>query len=261
MTKKNIVLITRTYNNKKIKLFIERIYTELSRIIVLVNYEKELDHYTQNLLSKCHIEIFNKLEIIHVRPWGIASGALNIGLTKAFNHNEKPTQILIASPEVIVNKINVEKMSEILSNDPDMLVVGYALKAFTDDNYNFKRYGGHGLTSIYDVYKAPWNTCAMWDAELFREYIGAFNVICDCSNYLTKKDGKELRGMEDVLAMALAKKHRYKFNIGIIKNHLDWYINKERIKAHEEKMKRKRLVCKEYDSIFNGLPSLNVKPF
>ena len=78
---------------------------------------------------------------------------------------------------------------------------------------------------------------------------------------LRKKENEpELRGMEDVLAMALAKKHRYKFNIGIIKKHLDWYVNKEKIKDHEEKMKRKRLVYEKYDRIFNGLPSLNVKP-
>ncbi|MBZ9572082.1 hypothetical protein KJA15_02025 [Patescibacteria group bacterium] len=269
MVDKNVILITRTWcsektvkkeYNKDIKKFIENIHGELSRIIVLVNFEEETDYYTQTLLRGFDDIIFNKIEIYHVKPWGVASGALNIGLTKAFNHKEKPDHILIASSEVSLDESNVKIMSQELSKNSNMLVVGYALKAYTDDNYKFKGCEkGHILENNYEVYKTPWNTCAMWDAELFRKYVGAFNVICDCPKYLGKKkiklNGKEekieLRGIEDALAMTSAQKVDSNLKIGIIKKALPWKVKKEKIKDHKIKMKRKCAVYEKYKKIFD----------
>lgn len=244
---KKIILITRTWNKKEIKEFIEKIHTKLYKIIVLVNSEKESDYYTQTLLSRCNNACYDKLEIIHVKPWGVASGAFNIGLTRAFNC--KPDYILIASPEVRLKEDHVKKMSDILTGEPNMLVIGYALKANLKKLTNIER--GHSFKkNTSDALRVPWNTCAMWKADLFLKYVGTFHIICDCSKYLGKDRKIELRGMEDALAIALAQKKDSTIKIGLIKDHLEWIVKKEKITEHKKKMIRKRLVYQKYKQIF-----------
>jgi len=263
---KKIVLITRTWcgknankNNydKDLNFFIKKIHRELDRIIVLINIKEETNNHTRNLLKKSYKNIANRFEIVDVKPWGDASGAFNIGLTKAFNHEEKPDQILIASPEVNLDKNNIKTMSQELIKNPNMLVVGYTLEAYTDNDYQFKGCEkGHNLVSRYEVYKTPWNTCAMWDAKKFSKYVGTFNILCDCPKYLGTVKSIPLQGMEDTLAMALAQKNCSNLEIGIIKKPLPWKVKKERIEKHINKMKRKQLVYKEYQKIFK-LNSIN----
>ena len=140
--KSNIILLTRTWDSGKIgedreriKKFIEEISESkgLDKIIVLVNFEEEKDYYTQNLLSRLKEEHFQKVEIFYVKPWGAASGALNIGLARAFEYN--PQKIMIVSKEVEISKDDVKKMSqEIDSRKKDLLVVGFQLKRGHDLN-------------------------------------------------------------------------------------------------------------------------------
>ena len=258
---KKIILITRTWKNKKIKDFIERIYKKLYKIIVLVNCEEELNHYTQTLLRGCKDEVFNKIKIIHAKPWGEASGALNIGLAKAFNSKEEELeQILIASPEVELYEDNITKMSNVLSSNKKMLVVGYALSAHLENLEEWQK--GHSLKEDEsDALKVPWNTCAMWDADLFLKNIGTFNIICDCPEFLREKEGIKLQGMEDALAIALAIKNNPELKVGLIKDFLKWHVDPKKIKKHIEKMKRKCLVYERYKEIFGGLPALEVTYF
>lgn len=182
------------------------------------------------------------------------------GLMKAYNLKEKPDQILIASPEVELEETHKKKMSDTLTIYPNMLVVGYALRAFTDDNYKFKGCEkGHILEGSYEVYKTPWNTCVMWNAEKFGLYVGAFNILCDCTKYLGKKDNIPLRGMEDTLAMALAQKVDSNLKIGIIKKPLSWKVKQARLQKYINKMIRKKLVYKEYRRIFKLNSIDNIK--
>ncbi|MCJ7570734.1 MAG: hypothetical protein MUO82_02495 [Candidatus Thermoplasmatota archaeon] len=152
----------------------------------MVNFEKETNHYTQTLLSRCKEDIFEKLEIIHVKPWGVASGALNIGFNEAFTNNKKPDQILIASKEVEFNKSHIKKMSEILNNNVNMLVVGLALRAKLENLSEFET--GHSFEYyVSDALRVPWNTCAMWDSKLFLENVKSFLNVCDYPEILGVK--------------------------------------------------------------------------
>ena len=247
--KKKLVLIIRTYKNKKIKDFIERILKNdtmelIDKIIILVNYEAETDYYTQTLLSTCNFKIFNKLKIIHIKPWGLASGALNIGLKEAFEMG--PDHILIISPEVEINNDQIKKMSDVLTQKKNMLVVGYALK------------GGHDLSNASNALKTPWNTCAMWNTDLFIKNVGSFNIVCDCPIYLGEKNGISLHGMEDALAISLANRTDSSLEIGLIKEPLNWGVDPARITQHIEKMKRKPLVYERYQEIFGKFATLDI---
>jgi len=259
-----IVLITRTWNDFKIKDFVRELPICLDRIIVLVNSEREKHNYTQSLLFKLEDKILKKLDILYVEPWNDPSGVLNIGIEKAFEY--KADQIIIISKEIKISKEEIKKMSKEIALNEKMLVVGCDIKA---PNENFKKeYRGHCKDCGSDVLRVPWNTCAMWNAKLFLENVGAFHPVCDCTGYLgeavlTEKQkklvGKEeigLKGMEDALSMALAIRRNPKLRLGMfwLERPLEWEVKKE--KEHIEKMIRKLLVFKKYHEIFDSLPKL-----
>lgn len=259
-----IVLITRTWNDFKIKDFIKKLPSCLDRIIVLVNSEKEKHNYTQSLLLKLEDKILKKLDILHVEPWNDPSGVLNIGIEKAFEYKAK--QIIIISKEIEISKEEIRKMSEELAKNKKRLVVGYAIK--TPKSFE-KEHRGHCKDCNSDVLRIPWNTCAMWNAKLFLENVGAFHPVCDCTGYLGKavltekqkklvgKEEIELKGMEDALAMALAIKRNPKLRLGIwLKKPLEWKVKEGKEAEHIEKMIRKVLVYKKYHEIFDSLPRL-----
>ena len=166
---------------------------------------------------------------------------------------------MIASPEVELNDDHVKKMSDVLTKNPKMLVIGYALEAELDDPEKWMK--GHDIENKSDAYKVPWNTCAMWNADLFLKYVGDFHIICDCSEFLGFKEGIKLRGMEDALAIALAQQKNFKIKAGLIKNPLPWDVNIQKSKDHIEKMKRKGLVYEKYKTIFGIFNPLNIEYF
>jgi len=234
--KKDIILITRNFNRPKVRELIDGIHSEVDSIIVLVNLEKEQDHYTQTLLSTLDYEIYNKIDIIHVKPWGDASGALNIGLMKAFNKKQKPKYILITSPEVKIEPKHVKKMKKELSTNGDLLVVGYALEAHGT---------GHDNKNKCFALKSPWNTCAMWNANLFLKYVGAFNIICDCPNFM----GNKLQGMEDALAIKLAQIKNQKLIYKLISvDKPEWDVEESEKEQHCAKITRKSNVFAWYEN-------------
>lgn len=267
MEKKEIVLITRTWCGEKsdsdkkkydkdIKNFIKEIHEEFNKIVVLINVEKETNNHTRNLLKKFNKEIAKKLEIIDVKPWGIASGALNIGLNKVFTEGKKPGQILIASKEVDINKNHIQKMSKYLKKS-NMLVVGLALKAKLDGLLELEE--GHSYDFyISDALRVPWNTCAMWDADLFYKNVKSFLNICDYPDILGVKNNIKLQGMEDALAIALTIRNNPKLKVGLIHedNNRNWDVKNKR--DHIEKMRRKSLVYEKYEEIFGKFDKINV---
>jgi len=264
MTKKEIVLITRTWCNIKIKQFIEGIHEELSRIIILVNIDEENKNdcniKTRDLLTNWDAKIEKKLKIIDVKPWGDASGALNVGLNTAFTEGKKPEKILIASKEVDFKKDHIKKMSTILNNNQNLLVVGLALKANLNDLLELEK--GHSSDFyISDALRVPWNTCAMWDADLFFNNIKSFQNICDYPEILGVKNNIKLQGMEDALAIALAIRNNPKLKVGLIHedNTSNWNINNKR--KHIEKMRRKSLVYEKYEEIFGKFDKIDVIKF
>jgi hypothetical protein len=254
MEKPRIILITRTWNDEKIKDFLEKIINDLYKVIVLVNCEKEPPNYTENLLKKLKPEVFDKIAIIPVKPWGEASGALNVGLTRVFEY--KPDQILIASKEVMLSADEINNMSQKLLDDNTRLVVGYALKACSEKGENFddlsRAEKGHYQESSSLVLKTPWNTCAIWNTDLFRKHVRSFNIICDSPWYLDEVKGK-LQGMEDALAMALAVKENKNLKIGLFRCPLNWLVRDK--EKHKEKMIRKVDVYDKYSKMFD-LPNL-----
>jgi hypothetical protein len=146
MVKKNIVLITRTWfetkgcENGKTKEKREEVYKKnltdffnnisdcLDSIIILINKNREKNNHTEKLLETIN-SIKRKYCHIDVKPWGDASGALNIGLNKLFTKYNYTDYILIASKEVDFSNSNIQLMLNILNKESKMLVVGYALKA------------------------------------------------------------------------------------------------------------------------------------
>lgn len=251
--KKKIVLITRTWSDAKIINFIKKIIISLDRIIILINSKKEKYGFTENLLIKSFKkEELIKIDIINIEPWIDPSGTLNIGLEKAFEY--RPTQIMVASKEVDIEEVHIDRMSKELLKNKNLLVVGYCLQTNLKE-LKKEEEKGHYLKSNSWALKTPWNTCAIWDNKLFQKYVGYFNPICDYSKYLDPKTEK-LKGMEDTLAIALAIKKNKSLKFGLIKSIRPWNVNANKIKKHIEKMQRKTKVYKKYCEIFS-LPNLS----
>lgn len=268
MTNKKIVLITRIWcaknedkrkYDKDIKEFICKIYEKLDKIIILVNVEKEIDNHTRDLLEQYNSKVDNKLKIVDVKPWGVASGAFNIGLNKLFTEKEKPSYILIASKEVNFNKKHIDKMLNEFE-DNNVLVVGLALKTKLDGLLELEQ--GHSFDYyVSDALRVPWNTCAMWNTNLFEKNVKSFLNICDYPEILGVRNNIKLQGMEDALAIALALRNNPKLRVKLIedKDKENWKIKKKDKYKHIMKMKRKSLVYEKYEEMFGKFQKINVE--
>lgn len=179
---------------------------------------------------------------------------------KEENNGQNEKYFIIASKEVELQNDNIDCLRKIISSDEKILVAGYRLKdnILTNEEYNlFSNYDGVNDYGI--AYMIPWNTCAIWNYDLFKEYVVEFDDICS-NNQLGKliinmdgcREETEYEGMEDGLAVLKALNKKSGLKSILLKKELFWNIptdKEERVKNQKLKMARKNIVLSTFANI------------
>ncbi|MBU0598080.1 hypothetical protein KKF61_03735 [Patescibacteria group bacterium] len=261
------ILVTRSWDDIKIKEFTKRMIGAVDHIIVCINVKKENKVDTRALLQE-----MKNMTTIPIEQWG-ASNPLNIGFTEAIKR--KADFILAISPEVNqLKKEHIDEMEKELNKDTENnLVIGYSLKSewpkkrkWPKDCRNkdfFKKdfIKGHSSNSSEFAYRIPWNTCALWNAKLFRKYVITFNTICDVNEFdeIPVKIGKcyyctPVEGMEDGLAIMQAYERNCKLKCFLIKRPQVWdkmEFDEHKLLGDQKKLSRKQKVLEVYRKKFD----------
>ena len=131
--------------------------------------------------------------------------------------------------------------------NPKLLVVGYCFKTKNKflNNIIQKNYSDKNNLA----YRVPWNTCCIWNLNLFKKYIVNFDEITNaeikCNLEITYKGNvlkTEYKGMEDGLAIAKAAS-MYSIKFKLLDKKLNWKTN------DEKKLLRKDIVLRTFMTI------------
>lgn len=187
----------------------------------------------------------------------------SVSMNLAFDHIRQcdgfdPDVFFIWSKEVDFESSDVDRLAKEIQNNKNLLVVGYKLKH--TENYANNELSGYYANKNLIAYRVPWNTCAMWNYELFSKYVGKFDEIT-LGNYPFQNipvivNGKirdtEHKGMEDGLAIAQAASifKDIKFKI-IEETKLNWNIRDEKPEEHFKKLARKETVMRNFMAMRN----------
>ncbi|HDZ86765.1 MAG TPA: hypothetical protein ENH57_03625 [Actinobacteria bacterium] len=186
--------------------------------------------------------------------------SLNLAIKKLSKN--KIDAFIVASRQFRIETNNLDELITKCENDKKLLVAGYKFKIeFNDQKPNDEPRAiklNNELQSYYQdktliAYQAPWNTCAIWNYELFKEYIKKFDGITK------NKSGRELcvridnvcrptahKGMEDGLAIAKATKKDSNIKFKLFESKLIWEIEKSKIFNHRLKLARKEIVMRNF---------------
>lgn len=185
--------------------------------------------------------------------------SINAVLNKLKVERKKLDAFLVCSKEIKVSAKNIEDLIKKIEEDKKLLVVGYKfqLKDEKLDNELKAYYGNRNLIA----YQVPWNTCAIWNYQLFDKYVYKFDEITKENPFpqlsvsidgITNKT--EYRGMEDGLAIAKAtspnKIIKIRFKL-LDEPLLLWEIddNDSKVKQHRIKLARKETVMRSFMSV------------
>jgi hypothetical protein len=170
--------------------------------------------------------------------------------------------ILICSKEVRLRRRNIEKLKKVMvENSNNLLVAGFKFEIENDEQLK------NELENYYNdknsiAYQVPWNTCAIWNYQLFKEYVGKFDEItnknpfgqvCVCiDNVCCKTDHQ---GMEDGLAIAKASSQKHHVYYRLLDKKLPWKVKSSDKQQHRKKLARKDTVMRN----FMGVRDYSVK--
>ncbi len=246
----NITFITRTKDaeyEKCIEWFKKFTRSGVINNFMIISNLRKKDSYINE------IKLFN---IYDKHPTIAKSLNLAIAkLEKIYSNNEsEKNYFIIASKEVELQPENINALIENINSNENILVVGYEPKdnILSDKEYNtFSNQDGI-------AYQIPWNTCAIWNYNLFIKYIEKFDEICSdnqLGGLLVKIDNcieeTEYEGMEDGLAILKALNKNKKLKFILLKDELFWNIQGDgsRILKHKLKMARKNIVLSTFMNI------------
>jgi len=101
----------------------------------------------------------------------VQPSSLNVAL-RELPHQEK-FFFLIASREVQLTADYISKLQKILLDDPTLLVAGCTFRVVVEGDGELSTQLDNELQTYYKqqgvAYVVPWNTCAMWNYELFKK--------------------------------------------------------------------------------------------
>lgn len=230
----------------------------IKKIYILSNFKK--DNY--KLTSSITVKV-----VKDNKP--VSSISINRVLRKikrAKDIDKKRLTFLVSSKEVVgltkekIKKI-VKEMQNNIEADNDLLVLGYTFKIKDNERLDCELQDYYANKNLI-AYKVPWNTCAIWNYELFDDYVtkfdeitneNSFTKVCVCVDNVCYETEHE--GMEDGLAIAKAasRKKKPKILFKLLDDHLDWNISsdKEVILKHRKKLARKDTVLRNFMAIRN----------
>lgn len=193
----------------------------------------------------------------------ISPVAINLALERIKRENEfKPDAFFVWSREVCIESGDVNELADELNKNNNLLVAGYKFKHIGNEKVNGKLEEYYANKNLI-AYRVPWNTCAMWNYELFDKYIGKFDEITlgdyPFQNISVIVDGEikttEHKGMEDGLAIAQAvsnpKDGSKDIKFKLVKKTLNWYIRDGKTENHLKKLARKEMVMRDFMAMRN----------
>jgi hypothetical protein len=252
-----IFFITRTKNGEDLK---DPVLKELikeaessgineSRIYIVSDFKE----------SNYSLDAHTKVQIIKdANPIGPVS--INTAIKKIEDdigkHDDKEEGLafLVCSREVKLKKEDIIKLRKAIEEDKFMLVVGYKLE-ITNDEQLKKELEDYYNNKALIAYQIPWNTCAIWNYRLFRQYVvkfdeitkeNPFNQVNVCiDNYCSQTKHE---GMEDGLAIAKAASQKGKDRIyfKLFEKKINWNIDLTKKRSHREKLARKDIVLRNF---------------
>jgi len=187
--------------------------------------------------------------------------SINVALDKLKSEGKELDAFLVCSREIKVSSKDIEDLIKKIKEDKDhLLVAGYKFQLEDEELDNeLQAYYRNGNLIAYQV---PWNTCAIWNYQLFNEYVSKFDEITNENPFpqlSVSIDGvcipTEYQGMEDGLAIAKAascKEKGAEIKFALLKdNPLVWEINSDdsEIKRHRVKLARKETVMRSFMSV------------
>jgi len=214
---------------------------------ILANFENE------SYIADGSMSLSNKI-IKAINPTSPVS--INTVINRIRASAEKPKALLICSKEVCLKTENIQTLIQEMQNNPSLLVAGYKFK-HDDDKLNNELIGYYSNKNLI-AYRVPWNTCAIWDYELFIDYVqkfdevalgkypfGMISVNIDGAPVLT-----EHKGMEDGLAIAQATSQTKGIRFKLLSEPpLFWKV--DQIDNHRKKLARKDYVMRNFMAIRN----------
>lgn len=257
--KTKIILATRTKKEnfvdckKKLeKLFNKNNTIETIEKIYIICDSEEDSFNIGNI--KCNV-LFNR------EPIGpTAFNSVIDELNKEKEDTKKNYHLLTYSKEVGLKQTDIKMLITEINSNSDLLVVGYKFE-ITDEKLNNELEGYYHNKNLI-AYRIPWNTCAIWNFNLFNKYVSKFDEITAINPFNPIEvsiDGicsqTDHRGMEDGLAIAEAvSKSNKKIKYKLLKRPLlNWEVNSSdgEIKRHGQKLARKETVLRNFMAVRN----------
>ena len=174
--------------------------------------------------------------------------------------------LLTYSKEVKLLNTNIDEMIKKIKTNKNLLVVGYKFEIVDEKGRTDKKLNNELQAYYYNknllAYKVPWNTCAIWNYELFNKYVVKFDEITAKNPFNpigVSIDGicsqTDHQGMEDGLAIAEAvTQSNKKLGFKLLKRPLlNWKVNSgnNEVKRHREKLARKDTVLRNFMAVRN----------
>lgn len=240
------VLITRIQSQKGLKdpnlmnLIHEAFISGIKDIYIVSNFSKK--NYKINSIS------VNILQ--NEKPTSPIS--INTVLEEIKMTAKIPDAFIVASKEVALIKAGIIQLIEEIKRDKNLLVVGYKFKTKDKDLNNILQQSYENKNLI--AFSVPWNTCAVWNYQLFDKYVSKFDEITEVNTFSPIKIGLHNKiphkGMEDGLAIAKAVSNKkIEVHFKLISEFLLWKIQNNQ--KQNEKLARKEKVLTDFIKLRN----------
>jgi hypothetical protein len=252
------VFITRVKNKDEVDKFISgELMMEvqnsrgIEKIYIVSNFEDE-NYQNSNLIP---IEVVKDNEPIS--PTSINNVLRKIGVQ---DKEDRPDAFLAASKEVVgLKRQEIRKLiRRIQPHQKDLLVAGYKFK-IKDNEFLDRELQSYYANKNLIAYQVPWNTCAIWNYQLFDKYVSKFDEITNVNPFNSVRvcidnvvHETDYRGMEDGLAIAQAVSNK-KLRFELIDDPLLWEVKPgdNNILSHRKKLARKDIVLRNFMAVRN----------
>ena len=245
-----VVFITRTDASKMNDL---RDQTDLEDLIKEVGLSGIKDIFILSKIKESKVKLFGVSvnTIYDKNPTGATS--INTLLNKI---KIKFEAFIACSKEVGLRERNIKYLIKEIEQTDNLLVAGYKF-VIKDRKLN------NELRDFYEndnliAYKVPWNTCAIWNYDLFIKHVGKFDEITAINPF--KPIGVSIDGacsltphvgMEDGLAIAQAVDSDKKIKFILLDDFLFWDVDSNSKIRHREKLARKDTVLRNFMGVRN----------
>jgi hypothetical protein len=262
----NIAFITRTSSEKDLQnedllhLLEEVRAAGIQDMYVISDFDAK--SYTNSMIRQSITVVKDKMPISPI--------SMNTAL-RLIEREKHYDYFFVCSKEIAIKAQYIKTLIKEIQNNKQLLVIGY--KFTIEDKKLNKELQNYYNDKDFIAYQVPWNTCAMWNYNLFDKYIKEFDKITLGVPTKTLRvcidnvcHDTHFKGMEDGLAIAKAasQSDKPKVYFKLLDDYLPWKINNDYNKKldHRKKLARKDIVMrgfmKEYDFKENDLKDAKI---